>query len=84
MVKNLLAVLGSEYQGRGIFVVISNTPKISASDVCKLVASLAGGNGGGTATFAKGGCSDGSRVDNAIAEINKIIPVKYGLEKVAN
>lgn len=63
--------LAAEIDGRPIFIAAATDDVVarglSASDVVKIAAGLAGGGGGGRPQLAQAGGKDASRIDDALA-----------------
>jgi alanyl-tRNA synthetase len=52
--------------------------RISAADVVKAAAALVGGGGGGRPTMARAGGTDPDKLDNALAEAERLITAALG------
>ena len=70
--ENYLVLFANIKDDKVSFIARSNS-SIKAGDIVKLVATKAGGNGGGKPTFAEGGGKDVSKVDEALKEAEKLI-----------
>jgi alanyl-tRNA synthetase len=77
--KSAAVLLGAVIDGKPAFVAMS-TPdvaqRVPAGDVVKAAAQASGGNGGGRAESARGGGTDPSKLDAALAAGRKLIEEK--------
>ena len=74
--ENSLGVLGSEMNGKAIFLAfVTNdlTSKIKAGDIVREVAKIAGGGGGGKPHLAEAGGKDVEKLDLALSKVPEIV-----------
>jgi len=75
--KSAVVVLGTVYEDRPIFLTVV-TPDLvakgyNAGEIIKQVAKVAGGGGGGKATFAQAGGKDKNKLDEALQLVKSLI-----------
>jgi alanyl-tRNA synthetase len=71
-----VVVLGATGNGNVVLVASvsdSLTNKIQAGKLIQTIAPIVGGKGGGKPTQARGGGKDASKLDEALAEVQKIL-----------
>jgi len=75
--KSVVVVLGTVYEDKTIFLAVVTPDLVSrgynAGEIIKQVAKVAGGGGGGRATFAQAGGKNKDKLDEALQLVESLI-----------